>query len=76
VLLLLVGGLSWFVWNYVHKKISLGMPAQVTHSTAAVASFYGTGKLLSISVPQGPLPRLSDTVLVGRTSERAGRSLS
>ncbi len=34
VLLLLVAGLSWFVWSYVHKKISLVMPAQVTHTTA------------------------------------------
>jgi cytoskeleton protein RodZ len=76
VLLLLVGGLSWFVWNYVHKKMSLVMPAQVTHTTVTIASFYGTGKLLSISVPQGPLPCLSDTVLKGPTSERVGRSLS
>ncbi len=38
VLLLLVAGLSWFVWSYVHKKISLSMPAQLTHSTAAVAN--------------------------------------
>ncbi len=35
VLLLLVAGLSWFVWSYVHKKISLVTPAQVTHTTAA-----------------------------------------
>jgi cytoskeleton protein RodZ len=35
VLLLLVAGLSWFVWSYVHKKISLGAPNPVTHTTAA-----------------------------------------
>jgi hypothetical protein len=40
VLLLLVAGLSWFVWSYVHKKISLVTPAlvtpaQVTRTTAA-----------------------------------------
>ena len=33
VLLLLVAGLSWFVWSYVHKKISLGPPPHVTHTT-------------------------------------------
>ena len=38
VLLLLVAGLSWFVWSYVHKKISLVTPAQVTHTTAAAPS--------------------------------------
>src|ERR1700689_3628921 len=32
VLLLLVAGLSWFVWSYVHKKISLGPPSHVTHT--------------------------------------------
>jgi cytoskeleton protein RodZ len=35
VLLLLVAGLSWFVWSYVHKKISLSVPAPVTHTTTA-----------------------------------------
>jgi cytoskeletal protein RodZ len=35
VLLLLVAGLSWFVWSYVHKKISLGVPAPVTQTTTA-----------------------------------------
>ncbi len=35
VLVLLVAGLSWFVWSYVHKKISLGMPSQLTRSVAA-----------------------------------------
>jgi hypothetical protein len=34
VLLLLVAGLSWFVWSYVHKKISLGPHNPVTHTTA------------------------------------------
>jgi cytoskeletal protein RodZ len=33
VLLLLVAGLSWFVWSYVHKKITLNVP--VTHTTTA-----------------------------------------
>ena len=32
VLLLLVAGLSWFVWSYVHKKISLGPPSHATHT--------------------------------------------
>jgi cytoskeleton protein RodZ len=36
LLLLLVAGLSWFVWSYVHKKISMGTPAHVTRSVAAV----------------------------------------
>jgi len=36
LLLLLVAGLSWFVWSYVHKKISLGTHAHVTRSIAAV----------------------------------------
>jgi cytoskeleton protein RodZ len=38
ILLLLVAGLSWFVWSYVHKKMSLVMPAPVTHFTATIAS--------------------------------------
>lgn len=45
VLLLLVAGLSWFVWSYVHKKISLVMPAQVTHATAATRSSYSAESL-------------------------------
>jgi cytoskeleton protein RodZ len=36
LLVLLVAGLSWFVWSYVHKKISLGTHAHVTRSIAAV----------------------------------------
>lgn len=35
VLLLLVAGLSWFVWSYVHRKISLTTPANVTRTTTA-----------------------------------------
>src|SRR3984885_12954896 len=40
VLLLLVAGLSWFVWSYVHKKISLVTPEQTIHATAAAGSLY------------------------------------
>ena len=36
ILLLLVAGLSWFVWTYVHRKISLGTPPHVTQTAAAV----------------------------------------
>jgi cytoskeletal protein RodZ len=35
LLLLLVAGLSWFVYSYVHKKISLTMPVAVTRTTTA-----------------------------------------
>jgi cytoskeleton protein RodZ len=35
ILLLLVAGLSWFVWSYVHKKTSFLTPPQVTRTTAA-----------------------------------------
>ena len=56
VLLLLVAGLSWFVWSYVHKKISMVMPAQVTHSTAAITSS-GESNLRATWVAQAPLPR-------------------
>jgi cytoskeletal protein RodZ len=38
VLLLLVAGLSWFVWSYVHKKITLNVPVPVTHTTTATIS--------------------------------------
>ncbi len=34
VLLLLVAGLSWFVWSYVHKKMSA--PLHLTRSVAAL----------------------------------------
>jgi cytoskeleton protein RodZ len=40
ILLLLVAGLSWFVWSYVHKKTSFLTPPQVTRTTAA-ATFPG-----------------------------------
>ena len=33
LLLLVVACLSWFVWSYVHKKISLSIPPHVTHIT-------------------------------------------
>lgn len=36
LLVLLVAGLSWFVWSYVHKKISLGTHAHVTRPVAAI----------------------------------------
>ena len=36
LLLILVAGLSWFVWNYVHNKISLGTHAHVTRPIAAL----------------------------------------
>jgi cytoskeleton protein RodZ len=36
LLLLLVAGLSWFVWSYVHKKMSMGMPQNLTRSVAVV----------------------------------------
>jgi hypothetical protein len=56
VLLLLVAGLSWFVWSYVHKKVSLLTPAQITH-TAALTHFYTAGDPPSRRIPQVPLPR-------------------
>jgi hypothetical protein len=55
VLLLLVAGLSWFVWSYVHKKMSLATPAQATHTTAVLSSHYATANLLSTRVMEkGP----------------------
>ena len=33
LLLLMVAGLSWFVWSYVHKKIALVPPQHVTYTT-------------------------------------------
>jgi cytoskeleton protein RodZ len=48
VLIMLVAGLSWFVWSYVHKKISLGPSPQVTHSSVAVTVDGGTGNLITI----------------------------
>jgi cytoskeleton protein RodZ len=52
VLLLLVAGLSWFVWSYVHKKISVGMPPRVTHATAAVTNYGRRGNLSLTPTPQ------------------------
>lgn len=40
VLLILVAGLSWFVWSYVHKKVSLNLPPQPA-PTAQAASVSG-----------------------------------
>ena len=56
LLLLLVAGLSWFVWSYVHKKVSLVTPAEITH-TAALTHFYTAGNTPSPRVLQVPLPR-------------------
>jgi len=50
LLIMLVAGLSWFVWSYVHKKISLGPSPQGIYSTAAVAFEGGTGNLRSIGI--------------------------
>jgi cytoskeleton protein RodZ len=36
LLLLLVAGLSWFVWSYVHKKMSMNVPVPQSHVTAEV----------------------------------------
>jgi cytoskeleton protein RodZ len=48
VLLLLVAGLSWFVWSYVHKKISLNVPVPVTHTTTAtITTGSPVGRMLS-----------------------------
>jgi cytoskeleton protein RodZ len=48
VLLLLVAGLSWFVWSYVHKKITLNVPAPVTHTTTAtITPGSPVGRMLS-----------------------------
>jgi cytoskeleton protein RodZ len=44
LLVLLVAGLSWFVWSYVHKKISMGTHADMTRSIAAVTIEVGSGK--------------------------------
>jgi cytoskeletal protein RodZ len=35
ILLLLVAGLSWFVWSYVHKKMSLAVPTPTPVTTTA-----------------------------------------
>jgi cytoskeleton protein RodZ len=57
VLLLLVAGLSWFVWSYVHKKVSLVTPAQLSHTAVATTSFSTAAHLLSNWVLRVPLPR-------------------
>jgi cytoskeletal protein RodZ len=56
VLLLVVAGLSWFVWSYVHKKMSLAIPAQSTHTTAAITSSR-ENTFPAVWLPQVPLPR-------------------
>ncbi len=57
VLIMLVAGLSWFVWTYVHKKISLGPLPQGIHAPAAVAFEDHTGDLrLSGRAGQDSLP--------------------
>jgi cytoskeleton protein RodZ len=38
LLLLLVAGLSWFVWSYVHKKMALSVPSQA-HAVPALITF-------------------------------------
>ncbi len=50
VLLLLVAGLSWFVWSYVHKKISMGPAPQATGVTASV-TYLAPIPARSISLP-------------------------
>ena len=42
-LLLLVAGLSWFVWTYVHKKVSMVVPEQEIHATVSHATASITG---------------------------------
>jgi|SRR5579859_3076392 len=36
LLVLLVAGLSWFVWSYVHKKMSMGTTPPLTRSVSAI----------------------------------------
>jgi cytoskeleton protein RodZ len=48
ILLLLVAGLSWFVWSYVHKKMSLNTLPHVTQ-TAAVVTFRAATRLTNHS---------------------------
>jgi cytoskeleton protein RodZ len=45
ILVLLVAGLSWFVWTYVHKKMSLNMPSPSTHVSAVVTSRFSPSLL-------------------------------
>ena len=42
-LVLLVAGLSWFVWTYVHKKVSMVVPEQEIHATVSHATASITG---------------------------------
>ena len=58
VLLLLVVGLSYFVWTYVHKKMSLGLPAP-NHTSEAlntfplyVTSVHADGDVRNFACPQ------------------------
>ncbi len=51
VLLLLVAGLSWFVWSYVHKKVSSITPPTVTHSTTALTRPGSPDTLHSMEAP-------------------------
>ncbi len=54
LLLLLVAGLSWFVWTYVHNKISLTLP--VTHvTTSSLPSTARPGRTFCLAGP--PLVR-------------------
>ena len=38
LLVLLVAGLTWFVWSYVHKRMSMGTSPHPTRSIAAVTN--------------------------------------
>ena len=54
VLLLLVAGLSWFVYSYVHKKISLTSPVVVMRTTAAALHASPLHSLrVSLRIPPG-----------------------
>lgn len=48
VLLLVVAGLSWFVWSYVHKKIALVSPHPITQT---ITGEHKTGKPLCLVHP-------------------------
>jgi cytoskeleton protein RodZ len=50
VLLLLVAGLSWFVWSYVHKKITLG-PVSYPHRVTASITYHDSGVVRTSSLP-------------------------
>jgi cytoskeletal protein RodZ len=51
LLVLLVAGLSWFVWSYVHKKISMGTHAHVTRSVAAATTDVHSGNYSFAPLP-------------------------